>query len=91
MISIRRNPSMKEVYAGLLKANPDAFVVIGFEAAYIGMTTSRLPPVAVYDYEECVSIFAEYESCTYAEANQFVREMADRNGGDSSPVFVRCS
>lgn len=87
MIMARKRRDPSEVYRELLSENPDAYVIVGFEDAYIGMSAGY--PVAVYDYDECVYIYASIEGCDDEAATQFVEEVVGQCYLDDSPVFVK--
>lgn len=89
MIAIRRRRDPSEVYRELLRENPDALVIVGFEDAYIGVAVGY--PVAVYDYDECIYIYASAEGCDDEEATEFVDDVIKGCYFDDSPVFVRRS
>lgn len=87
MIAIRKRRDPGDVYRELLQKNPEAFVIVGFEEAYIGMSAHY--PVAVYDYEECVRLYASAEGCDDDEASEFVDDIINECYYDDSPLFVR--
>lgn len=87
MIAIRKRRDPSEVYRELLRENPDALVIVGFEDAYIGMAADY--PVAVYDYDECVCLYASAEGCCEEDATQFVEDIVSSCFLDDSPIFVK--
>lgn len=89
MIAVRGPDSPKEVYRELLKENPNAMVVVGFESAYIGMTVTH-PVIAIYDYEECIRLLAEANEYAENEAEVELIELISECLSPESPVFARC-
>jgi hypothetical protein len=89
MIAVRSQDSPKEVYRELLKENPNAMVVVGFEPAYVGMTVTH-PVIAIYDYDECIRLLADANDCTENEAEAELIELIGECLSPESPVFARC-
>jgi hypothetical protein len=90
MIASARKKSPEELYRDLLRRNPEAMIVMGFEDAYVG-ATATVPAVAVYDYDECVIVLAAERQCSDDEAERFLLNevMGDCLDADA-PLFVRC-
>ena len=89
MIAIPSPESPKEVYRDLLRINPNAMVVVGFEAAYVGMTVTH-PVIAIYDYDECLLAMAADMQCCEEEAEATLMNIVAECCEAESPVFVRC-
>ena len=89
MISVSNSYSPKDVYRELLRENPEAMIVIGFETAYIGMTVTH-PVIAIYDYEECIRSLSNDRNCDDEEAEEELMEIIAGCLSPEAPVFVRC-
>lgn len=83
----RRNPS--EVYRELRRLNPDAFVVKGFEDAYIGYSCGY-SVIAAYDYDRCIGILMDEHGCDMDEAEDILNtDTIPQCYGENAPIFVR--
>ena len=85
MIAIRKTG---DAYEHLRELNPDAYVAKGMEGAYIGHSYGERP-IAVYDYEECVSILMSQTSMTRLQAEEKLQASTIPDVvGENLPVFV---
>lgn len=87
----RQHPA--KVYRELRKLNPEAYVVCGFEWAYIGHTVSVGGCiVAVYDYEACLEILASEHGYEPEEAEEYMLTgIVPCCSHENSPIFVKWS
>jgi|LakMenEpi03Aug12_release.lakeMendotaPanAssembly.Ray.scaffolds.fasta_scaffold10051_7 hypothetical protein len=83
-----RKPDDPDVYAKLRELNPEAYVAKGMSEAYIGHSYGERP-IAIYDYEECVSIMMSLMSMTRSQAEEKLHASTIPDVvGDNLPVFV---
>lgn len=88
MIAVPSGENEREIYRTLSQRNPLALVAKGMSSAYIGFTTGPRA-VAVYDFEECLSIVMETEGLTRKEAVSYLYEYVIPDETDeNSPDFV---
>jgi hypothetical protein len=77
-----------DIYEDLRELNPDAYVAKGMEGAYIGHSYGE-SPIAVYDYDQCVSIMMSLSSMTRREAEEKLQVSTIPDVvGENLPVFV---
>jgi len=80
----------EEIYKSLLKINPHAELVSGFETAYIGHTVGLSKVVAVYRYEDCIDSILGEGDITEEEAEVYFRfHTLAACKSENSPIFVR--
>jgi hypothetical protein len=83
-----RKPDGSDVYAKLRELNPDAYVAKGMSEAYIGHSYGERP-IAIYDYDECVSIMMALMSVTRLQAEERLHASTIPDVvGENLPVFV---
>jgi hypothetical protein len=75
----------------LEELNPEALLADGFEDALIGVATIFTnPPLAAYDYDECVAILMERDGMSWEDACEFMEiNVVGAFVGGGTPVFVR--
>lgn len=67
-----------------------ALYAYGFEDALIGLGYQFNTQLAVYDWDECVSILTQRDGMTYDEAIEFMDfNVTGAWVGNNTPVFVR--
>jgi len=74
----------------LLEENPQAqFLTNGFKGALIGLQRHHnLPPVAVYDYTECVNILVDEGMCRTEALEHFQDEILGNLSGEFPPIII---
>ena len=79
-----------ERLAQLHDQNPEALVADGFEDAYIGNAGQACsPPLAVYDYEKCLTILIDRDGMTGGEAVDFFEfNVIGAYMGEGTPLFL---
>lgn len=82
--------SIPDKFAGLIEANPEAFLADGFESAYVGYTLNHHSrPVAVYDYDACVESLMG-DGMTDEEAEDYMSfNVLGAYMGEDGPLFVQ--
>jgi hypothetical protein len=90
---IMENKFRKHPYRELRRLNPDAYVVCGFEDAYVGHSVSTAGSiVAVYDYEACLEILASDYDYEPDEAEEhMLTGIVPWGSYDNGPIFVKWS
>ena len=78
-----------EIIMQVLEDN-DCLLAEGFEDALVGHTQGA-NTVAVYDYDECVSILMKRDNMSCIDAIEFMEfNVVNNYVGDKTPVFVSC-
>lgn len=75
----------------LAEEHPEARLADGFETALIGIASVFTnPPIAVYDYAECVSILMKRDGMDEEEAEEFMQfNVVGAYVGEGTPAFLR--
>ena len=84
-------PSQTMLFERLAEENPEALLADGLEDALLGICERfGQPPLAAYDYDQCIAILAQEmtweEAVEYFEFNTLGAWM-----GENTPVFIRTS
>lgn len=82
--------SREEICEFLQEVNPDALLLDGFEAAFVGCATQFTKlPLAVYDREKCLSILMRRDGMTRDEAEEFFSFNVEGAWvGDNTPLVL---
>ena len=72
------------------RVNPDAMIADGLDDAIIGIGQQwASDPVAVYDYDKCVSIFMKENNWSFEEATEWMEyNVACSYVGPGTPIFM---
>lgn len=78
-----------EIVDCLEEFNENAITLDMFECALIGVCRQfNRPPVALYDYDKCISIVMNKNNMEYDEALDFFEIVVSADLGDNTPAFM---
>lgn len=78
----------KDIINQLQNLNPSALFADGFDSAILGYTNNKLPHVAVYDAEKCISILIESGMSVEEATNYFENHLLFHHFSPNDPIFI---